>query len=144
MSEALAFQDPADFSDPEGDEQAHWRKVEGDALRLCEPLSRMVTHKTVCNAIDVSGGQLSRELSVHHENRLSLATALYILRRTQHAQLARVIICDGAGYQLSDPQKRKVSEGEELRALKATLAEDGGEYGRLMIEKAKQRARSGR
>ena len=145
MSESLSFQDPAEFTDPEGDERAHWARVESDVLRLCAPLAHMITHKSICAAVDVSGGQLSRELSPHHDNRLSLAVGLYILRRTQHQQLARVVICDGASYRLPDPQRRRVTETEELRALRATLSEEmPGDVGASLIDKAKRRARSGR
>lgn len=131
------------FTDPDSDEVLHWQRVEREALALCDPLSRMVGHKNICWATGVSGGQLTREISPVYDNRLSLAVALYVLRHSQNEKLARVLICDGAGYRLPDPQKRKATTEEELRALREVLRE-AGPVGMAALDAAARRVRSGK
>jgi hypothetical protein len=130
-----------ELSDTE--EKLHWQAVEREALAFCDPLSRMVGRKDLIYRVGVSEGQLSRELSPEYDNRLSLSVALYILRHSQDVRLARIIFCDGAGYQLPDPQKRRVTPDEELRALKEECRA-AGVAGQAILEGAAKRARSGR
>lgn len=96
-----------ELSDTE--EKLHWQRVEREALAFCDPLSRMLGRKDLIYCVGVSEGQLSKELSPDYDNRLSLSVALYILRHSQDARLARILFCDGAGYQLPEPQKRRVT-----------------------------------
>jgi hypothetical protein len=117
--------------------------VEREALILCEPLARMIGHKDITHALQVSGGQLTRELSSAYENRLSLATGLYILRRSQNEKLARIIVCDGAGYRLPEPQKRKATPEERLRAIEEEC-HGSGQAGQAILAAAARRVRSGR
>jgi hypothetical protein len=144
MSEALAFQEMSSFTDPEADERARWERVEKEALTLCDPLARMIGHKIICGATDVSMGQLTRELSPNYENKLSLKTGLFVLRRSQNEKLARLLICDAADYRMPEPQKRRATPEEELRALKVEIRERAGDFGASLIEAAQRRARSGR
>lgn len=130
------------YSDPEADETEYWSRVEREALLLCEPLARMVGLKRICAALDVSKGQLSRELSPHYENNLALRTALYIGRASQNEKLARVIVCDGLGARMPEWQRRKVTAEEELRAYKAACRESGP-AGEAIDAEAKRRARGG-
>lgn len=130
-----------ELSDTE--EQLLWQRVEREALAFCDPLSRMVGRKDLIYRVGVSEGQLSKELSPDYDNRLSLTVALYILRHSQDQRLARILFCDGAGYQLPDPQKRKVTPEDELAALKAELRE-GGIAGQAFLDAAAKRARGGR
>lgn len=130
------------FADEEVDERLRWRRVESEALAWCEPLARMIGHKEICSAIDVSGGQLTRELSPVYENRLSLLAALKIGRRTQHEKLARIIVCDGLGMRLPEWQKRNATDADELAALRTEVRELG-QVGQLLIDRAKRRARGG-
>jgi hypothetical protein len=130
-----------ELSDTE--EKLHWQGVEREALAFCDPLSRMVGRKELIYRVGVSEGQLSRELSPEYDNRLSLSVALYILRHSQDERLARIIICDGAGYRLPEPQKRKVTPDEELRALKEECRQ-AGVAGQAILDGAAKRARGGR
>lgn len=135
--------DLAGFVDPDMDEVAHWERFDRQAQILCEPLARMIGHKNITFALGKSGGQLTRELSSAYDNNLSLSTGLYILRASQNEKLARVLICDGAGYQLSEPQKRTLTPAEELRALKAECRA-AGPAGSAILEAAYRRAKGGR
>jgi hypothetical protein len=125
------------------EEQLLWQRVEREALAFCDPLSRMVGRKDLIYHVGVSEGQLCRELSPEYDNRLSLTVALYILRHSQDQRLARILFCDGAGYQLSDPQKRKVTPEDRLRALEVECKESGA-AGAAILEAADRRARAGR
>jgi hypothetical protein len=131
------------FTDPDSDEVLQWQRVERETAALCEPLAQLIGHKHIAWALGVSGGQLTRELSPAYENRLSLSTGLYILRRSQNEKLARVLICDGAGYRLPEPQKKKATVEEELRALKAAVAELGSAAPGVLADAAR-RLRAGR
>lgn len=131
------------FVDAEADEVAHWERIEREAQILCEPLARMIGHKHLTHPLRLSAGQLSKELSQHDDKRLSLAVGLCILNKSQNDKLARLFICDAAGYRLPEPQRRKVSAEDELRALKAELRE-AGISGQAILEAASRRARSGR
>jgi hypothetical protein len=135
--------DLAGFTDPEADEHERWARVEREALILCEPLARMIGHKKICSALDVSKGQLSRELSPHYENNLALRTALLIGRESQNEKLKRLIVCDGLGAQMPDWQRRRVSLEEELRAFKDACHE-AGLAGEAIAADAARRSRSGR
>lgn len=129
----------------ETEERLHWQGVERSALAFCEPLSRMIDggRKKLMGAVDVSEGQLSRELSPNYDNRLSLSVALYIGKSSQDERLARTIVCDGLGMQMPDWQKRRVAEKDEFAALRAECR-DAGPVGELLLERAKRRARSSR
>lgn len=131
------------YADPEADERERWARIEREALLLCEPLARIVGHKRVCSATDVSMGQLSRELSPHYDTNLSLKRALFLARETQHERLAQIVTCDGLGLKWSEWQKRKITETDELRALRAECREMGA-AGEVILQRATQRARSGR
>lgn len=135
--------DLAGFTDPEADEVERWRHVEREVLILADPLARMIGHKRICADLDKSKGQLSRELSPAYDSGLGLLTGLCIGRASQSEKLARVIVCDGLGMRMPDWQRPKVSEGDELRALKEELRE-AGVAGLAIIESAKKRARSRR
>lgn len=125
------------------EEKMRWERVEREAVTLCDPLSRILHRKDIIFRTGVSEGQLSRELSPDYDNRLSLVTALYILRHSQHERLAQLLICDGGGYRLPEPQKRKVSTEERLRALEAECR-NAGPAGAALLDAADKRARSGR
>lgn len=131
------------FSDPDSDEKLLWERVEREAVALCEPLSRLVRRKEIIYHLGVSEGQLSRELNPEYDNRLSLAVGLYILRHSQNDKLARVLICDGAGYRLPEPQKRKTTPEDEVRALRDECRESGA-AGQAILDGAARRLRSGR
>lgn len=124
----------------DAEEKLLWQRVEREALAFCDPLSRMVGRKDLIYRVGVSEGQLSRELSPDYENRLSLTVGLYILRHSQDQRLARIVFCDGAGYQLPEPQKRKVTPEDRLAALEATCRESGP-AGQAILETADKRAR---
>ena len=127
-------------TDPDVDEKALWRRVEAETQALIEPLARMVNRKDMVFHLGVSEGQISRELSEAYDNRLSLSLGLYVLRHTQHDRFAQLLICDAAGYRLPEPQKRKVTEADELRAFKEACR-DAGIAGQAIAEDAKRRAR---
>jgi hypothetical protein len=133
----------AGFTDPEVDERERWSRLEREAVLLCEPLARLLGHKKICDVTDVSMGQLSRELSPHYDTNLSLKRAVFITRETQNERLAQIIVCDGLGARMPEWQKRKVSEGDELRALRAEVREMGA-TGQVVLDRAARRARSGR
>jgi hypothetical protein len=126
--------------DADTDEVLRWQAFEREALALCDPLARMVGHKNITYHLGVSGGQLTRELSAAYENRLSLAVGLYLLRHTQHERLAQLVICDGAGYRLPEPQKRKLSFEERYRALEEECR-SAGAAGQALLDAANRRAR---
>lgn len=134
--------DLSSFVNMEEDERGVWKRVEDDALALCGPLAAMIGHKHITYGLDVSAGQLTRELSPSYENRLSLGVALYILRRSQNEKLARVIVCDGAGLRLPEWQKRKVTPEEENRAFRRACRESGA-AGAAIYEIAQRFARGG-
>jgi hypothetical protein len=54
------------------------------------------------------------------------------------------LICDAADYRMPEPQKRRATPEEELRALKVEIRERAGDFGASLIEAAQRRARSGR
>lgn len=141
--EVSAELDLAGFSDPAAEETGRWDRLERDVLVLAEPLGRMLTHKHLCDRLDKSKGQLSRELSPHYESDLSLTTALCIGRETQNERMARIIVCDGLGLRMPEWQRPKITEADELRALKEELRESGA-AGLAILEGAKRRARSRR
>lgn len=130
------------FTDPDGDERAHWQRVDSEALRWCSQLALMIGHKQLVDPLDKSKGAISRELSPSYDTSLSLNLALCILRRTQHQELARIIFCDGAGARMPEWQKRKVTETDDLQALKTELREMGA-VGMMVIDRARRRARAG-
>jgi hypothetical protein len=131
------------FTDPAADEVARWERVEREALILCDPLARMIGHKNITHPLGMSAGQLSKELSASDDKRLSLAVGLCILNKSQNDKLARLLICDAAGYRLPEPQKRKATAEEELKALKEELRQ-AGSVGSAIIGLAQARLRAGR
>jgi hypothetical protein len=102
--------DLAGFTDPEWSERERWARIEREYLALAEPLSKMIGPKIICDAIDVSGGQLSRELSPSYGNRPSLIGALCIGRASQNERIAQLVVCDGLGLGLADTQPKKITE----------------------------------
>lgn len=135
--------DLAGFTDAEWYERERWARIEREYLSLAEPLSKMVGPKIICEAIDVSGGQLSRELSPHYDSRPSLIGALCIGRASQNERLASLIVCDGLGMRMPEWQKRKVTAEDELRAIKEECRASGA-AGEAIMAGAARRARGGR
>lgn len=129
------------FRDPDVDERVLWKRVEMEALALADPLSRIIKRKEIIYHLGISEGQLSRELSADYENRLSLSVGLYILRHSQHDRLAKVLICDAAGYVLPQPQHRKVTSEMRLKAYEE-VCRRSGPAGEAMAREAELLARS--
>jgi hypothetical protein len=135
--------DLAGFTDPETDERERWARLDREALLLCDPLARMLGHKKMCSALDVSKGQLSRELSEHYETNLSLRTALYLGRETQNERLATIIVCDGLGMRLPEWQKKKVTDADWRRAFIEACGA-AGVAGSAILDEATRRAKAAR
>lgn len=135
--------DLAGFTDPEADEVHRWQRIEREVLTVADPLARMIGYKRICADLDMSKGQLSRELSPAYDSGLRLLTGLYILRASQNERLARVVVCDGAGLRMPEWQRRKASPEEELRALREEVRELGP-AGQTILAGAARRVKAGR
>lgn len=128
---------------PDEDETIRWHGVENSFLVLAEPIAKLLGHKQICSDLDMSKGQLSRELSPNYDTGLRFLTGVYLINKSQNDRLASIAVCQGMGLQMPDWQKRKVTVEDELKAYKAACA-DAGLAGVAIAEDAKRRARSTR
>src|SRR3954470_5724544 len=129
-------------AEPDWYPRERWASIDRQYLAIAEPLHKIVGPKLICDAIDVSRGQLSREFSASYGNRPSLIGALCLGAATQNERIAQLIVCDGLGMRMPEWQRRKITVEDELRALRAEVREKLGSVGEEIVQAGTKRARS--